>query len=138
MIFIGYKDNGYCFICHIQGNVIFHSKYAIFDKKFFSKCTDSYVKEYKLYDKLLDKISPETESSVFGPSSKDRPTLVFIPISSIPFDQNNLSADSFSHSLSYKSLSSLFSLVLKWPSVKVEEIKNDINTNVEIQPSNPQ
>jgi len=81
MIFIGYKNNSYCFICHIQGNVIFHS---LFDKKFFSKCTDFHVKEHKLYNKLLDKISPETELSVLGPSSKDRPTLVFIPLSSIP------------------------------------------------------
>ena len=53
IIFIGYKDNGYCFICHIQGNVIFHSKYAIFDQKFFLKCTDSHVKEYKFQKQNL-------------------------------------------------------------------------------------
>ena len=64
MIFIGYKNNHYCFMHHIQGNIIFYSTYAIFNKKLFSKCTDSHTKECNLYNKLLDKISPETESPV--------------------------------------------------------------------------
>ena len=60
MIFIEYEDNSYCFIYHMQGNVILHSTHAIFDKKFFSKYNNSCVKECKLYNKLLDKISLET------------------------------------------------------------------------------
>ena len=71
IIFIGY--NSYYFICHIQKNVIFYFTYAIFNKKFFFKCTNSHVKEHKLYIKLLDKISPETELSVSRPSSEDKP-----------------------------------------------------------------
>ena len=47
IIFIGYKDNGYCFICHIQGNIIFHSIYAIFDKGLFLKCTNSLLKDVR-------------------------------------------------------------------------------------------
>jgi len=53
MIFIEYKDNKYCFICYTQENTIFHSTYAIFDERLFPKCTNSHVKEYKLYDELL-------------------------------------------------------------------------------------
>ena len=56
MIFIGYEDNGYCFICYIQENITFHSTHAIFDEEPLSKCTNSLLKEHKLYDKLLDKI----------------------------------------------------------------------------------
>jgi len=37
MIFIGYKNNDYYFICYIQGNIIFHSIYAIFNKKLLFK-----------------------------------------------------------------------------------------------------
>jgi len=64
MIFIGYKNNGYHFMHHTQENIIFHFTYAIFDKELFPKCTDSHMKEYKLYNKLLNKISLEIESSV--------------------------------------------------------------------------
>ena len=71
IIFIGY--NGYYFICHVQKNVIFYFTYTIFNKEFFFKCTNSHVKEHKLYIKLLDKISPETELSVSRPSSEDKP-----------------------------------------------------------------
>ena len=63
IIFIGYKDNGYHFIYYKQGNIIFHSTHVIFDEELFPKCIKFYAKEHKLYDKLLDKISPETESS---------------------------------------------------------------------------
>jgi len=57
---------------HTQENFIFCSIYAIFDKKFFSKYTDSCVKEYKLYNKLLDKISLETKLLVPRPFNEDR------------------------------------------------------------------
>ena len=66
MIFIGYKNNSYCFMCYIQGNIIFHSTYTIFDKKLFPKYTNSHIKEHKLYDKLLDKISLEMLWCVWG------------------------------------------------------------------------
>jgi len=79
---------------------IFCSTYAILDEKLFSKSTDSYVKEYKLYDKLLDKITLETELSTLIPSKKDEPALV--PIS-IPPTKKNLHNYSLSSSLSYKS-----------------------------------
>ena len=68
IIFIRYKDNGYCFIYHTQGNIILCSIHAIFDEKLFSQYTNSHAKEYKLYDKLLDKISLEIKLSVPGPS----------------------------------------------------------------------
>jgi len=61
MIFIGYENNNYWFMYHSQENVILHSTHAIFNKKFFSKYTDFHVKEHKLYNKLLDKINPETD-----------------------------------------------------------------------------
>ena len=35
MIFIKYEDNGYCFMHHTQGNIIFHSTHPIFDEGLF-------------------------------------------------------------------------------------------------------
>ena len=61
IILIRCKDNSYCFICHKQGNIIFHSTHVIFNKKLFSKYTGYYVKKHKLYDELVNKISPEIE-----------------------------------------------------------------------------
>jgi len=69
--------------------IIFHSTQAIFDEEFFPKYTNSHPKEYKLYNKLLNKISLETESSVLGLSGKDGPALVHIPHIHIPLIQNN-------------------------------------------------
>ena len=105
MIFIGYEDNGYCFIYHIQGNIIFHSIYTVFNKELFSKCTNPHAKEYKLYDKLLNKISPETELSILGSSRKNEPAPV-----SIPSIQNNSSTHFSLPFLSYKFLFSLLTL----------------------------
>jgi len=107
MIFIGYKNNSYYFIYYIQKNVVFHSTYVIFDKKFFSKYTGSCVKECKLYNKLLDKISLETVLSVSESFSKDRPAPVLISLLSISLIQNNSFTHSYSPSLSYKFLSPL-------------------------------
>jgi len=56
MIFIRYKNIGYCFMHHTQKNVIFYSTHTIFNEEFFSKYTNSYVKEHKSYNKLLNKI----------------------------------------------------------------------------------
>ena len=132
MIFIGYKDNIYCFICHIQGNIIFHSTHAIFNERLFSKYTDFHAKECKLYNKLLDKISLEIELLVSDSFRKDRPTLVSIPHTSIPSIQNNPSACSFSLSLSYKFISLLSTLRFKNLIVEIEENDN-VDSNVEMQ-----
>ena len=83
MIFIRYENNGYCFICYVQGNIIFCSTYAIFNEELFSKCTDFLLKEYKLYDKLLDKISLETK--LLMPNLSRSLTVDFIFISSFHF-----------------------------------------------------
>jgi len=79
MVFIGYKGKCYHFMHYTQGNMIFCFTYTIFDEKFFHKYTNSCIKEYKLYDKLLDRISLEIELSVPEPSGENRLALVFIP-----------------------------------------------------------
>ena len=45
MVFIGYEDNGYRFIRHTQGNVIFCSTQAIFDEGLFPRCPSSHPRE---------------------------------------------------------------------------------------------
>jgi len=129
---IGYEDNSYCFIHHIQGNIIFHFIYAIFNKEFFSKYTKSCIKEYKLYNKLLDRVSPETKSSAPEHSIKDEPSLVPIPPILISSIQNNNPPHSLSPLLSYRLLSLLPLPVSKQLLVK---INNKVDTNVEIQTS---
>ena len=118
--FIGYKDNRYHFMHHIQENTIFYSTHAIFDEGLFPKCTNSHAKECKLYDELFDKISLEIESLVSNSSEKNRPTLVPIlhkPISPI---QNN--PPTHSHLLTPEP---------KKPMVEIEEA-NNVNSNIEI------
>ena len=105
IIFIGYENNSYCFVYYIQENIIFHFIHAIFDEKLFPKYTNFHVKEYKLYNKLLDKISPETESSVSDSSEKGRPAPIPIPHTLIPLIQSNPPTHSSLSSLSYKSTS---------------------------------
>ena len=102
MILIRNEDNDYYFIHYTQENIIFYSTHAIFNVKFFSECTDSDAKKYKLYNKLLDNTSLETELLALRLSGKDRSALV--PVSPI---QNNPSSQFSFLSLSYKSLSSL-------------------------------
>jgi len=131
MIFIGYEDNGYCFIYHIQGNIIFHSIYTVFNKELFSKCTKPHAKEYKLYDKLLNKISPETELLIPGSSGKNGPAPV--PIPSI---QNNSSTYFSLSFLSYKFLFSLLILKSRKPIVEIKK-DNNVDSNVEMQPLSP-
>jgi len=137
MIFIGYENNIYCFLYYIQENIIFCSIHAIFDKKLFSKYTDFHTKEYKLYNKLLDKISPETELLVPNPFEKDRPAPVPIPHTSISLIQNNPPTYSSSPSLSYKFTSPLPTPGSKKPIVEIEE-DNNVNYNGEIQLFSPQ
>jgi len=89
MIIIGYKNNSYCFIYHIQGSIIFYFTHAIFNKEIFPKYTDSHAKECKLYSWLLDKISLEIELSVSNSFRKNRSALVPILHTPIPSIQNN-------------------------------------------------
>jgi len=121
---------------HTQENIIFCSTHTIFDKKFFPKYTKSCVKEYKLYNKLLNKISWEIELLVSRPFSEDKPALLSIPYISISPIQNN-SPCFLSLSLSYKSPSLLPLPVSKKPIVKVEKV-DDIEFNVEIWSLSPQ
>jgi len=107
IIFIEYENNGYCFIYHTQENIIFHSTHAIFDERLFPRCTNFHTKEYKLYDKSLNKINPETKLSVSDPSGKDRPAPVPTLHTLISPIQDNPPTHSSSPSLSYKSISSL-------------------------------
>ena len=137
MIFIWYKDNSYTFMHHIQENIIFYSIHAIFNKEFFSKCTDFHMKEHKLHNKLLDKISPETESLVLRSSSKDESALVPIPHTLIPPIQNNPSPCSSLLSPLYKSLSPLPSPVSKKPMIEIEKV-DDVDSDIEMQPLSSQ
>ena len=132
MIFIRYEDNGYCFMHHTQGNIIFCSIHAIFDEGLFPKCTNSHAKEHKLYNVLLNKTSLETELLAPDSSGKDGPAPV-----SIPSIQNNSSTCSPSHSLSYKSITSPPTPGPKKPIVEIKET-NDIDSNVEMQSPSPQ
>jgi len=72
MIFIGYEDNGYRFICHIQGNVIFCSTQAIFNEGHFPRCLSSHSREQTPSGRLI----PEIKLSVPGPFGVDKPTLI--------------------------------------------------------------
>ena len=126
MIFIGYENNSYHFIYYIQENVIFYFTHVIFDEEFFSEYTDSLLKVYKLCDKLLDKISSKTELSVFNPSRKDKSALVSI----LPIQNNPLTCSLLS-SLSYKSLSFLYTPGSEKPTVEIEE-DNNVDSDIEI------
>jgi len=137
IIFIGYENNEYCFICHTQGNIIFHSIYTIFDKELFPQCTNSHVKECKLYNELLDKTSLETELLAPNPSEKDGPALVLIPHTSISPIQDNPLIYFLSPSFFYKSTFFPSTLGSKKPTVEIEET-NDVDSNVEMQLSSPQ
>ena len=78
----------------------------------------------------MDKISPETESSVPNSSGKDGPAPVSIPHTPIPPIQNNPSTCSSLPSLFYKSLPLLPTPGSKKFTVEIEEEK--VNSNVEI------
>jgi len=69
MIFIGYEDNGYRFIHHTQGNVIFYSTQAIFDEGHFPRCPLSHPREQTPPGRLI----PEIEPSAPRPSGVDEP-----------------------------------------------------------------
>jgi len=132
MIFIRYKDNGYHFIYHTQGDTIFHSTHAIFDEELFPKCMNSHVKKHKLYNESLDKTSLETELLVPNSSEKDGPA----PIP-IPHIQNNPSTFSPLPSLFYKSIFPPPTSEPTKSTVEIEET-NDVDSDVEMQLSSPQ
>jgi len=76
MIFIGYENNGYRFICHTQGNVIFRSTQAIFDEGHFPRCLLSHPREQTPPGRL----TPEIESSASGPFGVDEPASTPFPL----------------------------------------------------------
>jgi len=134
MIFIGYEDNGYRFICHTQGNVIFRSTQAIFDEGHFSRCPLSYPREQMPPGRL----TPEIESLAPGPFGIDEPTPIsFLPTPvyprpSTPPIPHNLPTHSESPSPSPPLTSP------KWSSVKIKKVKDDEDEDVEMHfPSPP-
>ena len=128
MIFIGYEDNGYRFICHTQGNVIFHSTQAIFDKGHFFQYPSSYSREQMPPGKLI----PGIESLAPGPFGIDEPVPTPFPPTSVhprPFTPPippNLPTHSESPSLSPPLTPP------KQSSVKIEEVEDDKDKDVEI------
>jgi len=77
-------------LCTIYKKILFSTLLILSSiRNFFSKYTDSYTKKYKLYNNLLNKISPETKLLVLGPSNKNRPTPVSILYTPISSTQNN-------------------------------------------------
>ena len=81
MIFIRYEDNSYRSIRYTQGNIIFYSTQAIFDKGYFFRCPSSHPREQTPSGRL----TPEIKSSVPGPSGVDKPAPTpFPPTSAYP------------------------------------------------------
>jgi len=133
MIFIGYEDNGYRFICHTQENVIFHSTQAIFDEGHFPRCPSSHPREQTPPGRLTSEI----ELSASGPFGVDKsaptpfsPTPVH-PRSSTPPIPPNLPTHSESSSPSPPLTPP------KWSSVKIEEIEDDEDEDVEMYSPSP-
>jgi len=133
MIFIRYEDNSYRFIRHIQGNVIFCSTQAIFDKGHFSRCSSSHPREQTPPGRL----TLEIESSAPGPFGIDKPAPTSFsptpvhPRPSTPPISPNLPTYSESSSPSSP-------LILpKWSLVKIEEVEDDKDEDVEMHPSSP-
>jgi len=133
MIFIGYKDNGYRFICHTQENVIFCSTQAIFDEEHFPRCPSSHPREQMPPGRLI----PEIESSAPGPSGVDEPAPTpFPPIPAhprpfTPAIPSNLPTYSESPSLSPPLTPP------KWFSVKIEEIEDIEDEDIEMHSPSP-
>jgi len=106
-------------------------------RDFFSKCTDFYAKECKLYNKLLNKTSVGTKSLVSNSSEKDESALVLIPHTYISPIQNNFPTHSLSSSLSYKFISLPPTPGPKKSTVKIKKT-NNVNSDVEMQLPSPQ
>jgi len=133
MIFIGYKDNGYRFIRHTQRNVIFYSTQAIFDEGHFPRCPSSHSREQIPPGRL----TPEIESSV--PESFGIDKLAPIPFPPTPAHPRSftppISSNLPTH-LESLSLSPLLTLS-KQSSVKIEEVEDDEDKDVEIYSPSP-
>jgi len=118
-------------MCHTQGNIIFHSTYAIFDEKFFPKYTDSYLKKCKLYNNKLDKISLEIKLLVPGSSGKDES--VHTPFHTYLFSIFKtilLLVLFYPLFLSYKSQ---FPLLIPRSKKLIVEIEEDVNVDSDIE-----
>jgi len=128
MIFIRYEDNGYRFICHTQGNVIFCSTQAIFDEGHFPRCPSSHPREQMPPGRL----TPEIESSAPRPFGVDKPAPTPAhPRSSTPPIPPNLPTHSESLSLSPP-------LTLpKQSSVKIKEVEDDEDEDIEMHSPSP-
>jgi len=133
MIFIGYKDNGYRFICHTQGNVIFCSTQAIFDEEHFPRCPSSHPREQMPPGRL----TPEIELSAPRPFGVDKPAPTSFPPtpahprSSTPPIPPNLPTHS-------ESLSPSPPLTLpKQSSVKIKEVEDDEDEDIEMHSPSP-
>jgi len=133
MIFIGYEDNSFRFICHTQGNVIFHSTQAIFDEGHFPRCPLSYPREQMPPGRLI----PEIELSAPGPSGIDEPApTLFLPTPTHPRPFTppippNLPTYSESPS------SSLLLTPPKRSSVKIKEVEDVEDEDVEMHSPSP-
>jgi len=133
MIFIGYEDNGYRFIHHTQGKVIFHSTQAIFDEEYFPRCPSSYPREQTPPGRLI----LEIESSAPRPSGVDEPAPTAFPPTPAhprPF------TPPIPPNLPTHSESSFPSPPLtppKWSSVKIEEVEDTEDEDVEMHSPSP-
>jgi len=133
MIFIGYEDNGYRFICHTQENAIFRSTQAIFDEGHFPRCPSSHSREQIPPGRL----TPEIELSAPEPFGIDKPALTpFPPTPAHPRPPTppippNLPTHSESPSLSPPLTPP------KRSSVKIEEVEEVEDKNVEMHSPSP-
>jgi len=133
MIFIGYEDNGYRFIRHTQGNIIFCSTQAIFDEGHFPRCPSSHPREQMPPGRLI----PEIESSAPGLSGVDEPAPIPFPPTPIhprpftPLIPPNLPTHSESPSPSPPLISP------KWSLVKIEEVEDVEDKDVEMHSPSP-
>jgi len=133
MIFIGYEDNGYRFICHTQGNVIFLFTQAIFDEGHFPRCLSSYSREQMPPGRL----TPETKSSAPGPFGVDKPALTpFPPTPVYPRPSTPPIPPNFPTHSESPSPTSLLTPP-KWSSVKTEEVEDIEDKDVEMHSPSP-
>jgi len=137
MIFIGYENNGYRFIRHTQGNVIFHSTQAIFDEEHFPRCPSSHSREQIPPGRLTSEIELLTPEP-FGVNEPAPISFSPTPAHPRPFTPPippNLPTHSESPSLSPPLTPP------KQSSVKIKEVEDDEDENVEmhsLSPSSPE
>jgi len=131
MIFIGYKDNSYRFICHTQENVIFCSTQAIFDEGHFPRCLFSYPKKRRSSSGL----TPEIKSLASEPFGIDKPALTSSLLT--PVYPRSLTPSILSNLLTHSESLSLSPLLTpsKCSSVKIIEVQDIKDEDVEIHSS---